>query len=439
MSNVRVRIAPSPTGFLHIGRVRTILFNYLFAKQQKGAFIFRIEDTDKERSKEEFVTDIIEGLEWLGIVPDEGPYYQSQRTEVYQSYIKKMIEAGSAYEAEESKDGSGKVIRLKNPNQSITFTDVIRGEVTFDTTELGDFVIARNIEEPLYHLTVVVDDHEMNITHVIRGEDGISNTPRQILIQEAIEAMRPIYAHIPLILAEDRSKLSGRHGAVSLNEYRKEGYLPEAIINYLALLGWHPKGEYGEQEQEIFSLNDLIKEFDITRIQKGGAVMNMEKLNWFNRVYIEKLDNEEFKQHLKTFFETEIDDTILNLASLYKGRAHTFQEIVREVRLLTQDCSYTKDLITRNNKIDPDQVGRHLQFLQTQLSQVQDTVFHSVENVESVVMPYADENGRGEVLWPLRVALSGQEKSPGPFELIWALGRTEVQERIQYAISLLKK
>lgn len=270
---VITRMAPSPTGNFHVGGARTALFNFLFAKKNNGKFILRIEDTDKERSKKEFEDDIFESLEWLGLKHDEF-YRQSERGGVYKSYIEKMLDNGSVYEAED------KVIRFKNPNKKVKFDDLVRGEIQFDTTELKDFVIAKSIDEPLYHLAVVIDDFESGITHVIRGEDHISNTPRQILIQEAIGAPRPLYAHLPLILAQDRSKLSKRkHGeSVSLDYYRNKGYSTEAVINYLALLGWNPG-----TEQEIFTLDELIKVFDLSKVHKGGAIFDEKKLAWVNR------------------------------------------------------------------------------------------------------------------------------------------------------------
>jgi glutamyl/glutaminyl-tRNA synthetase len=279
---VVVRMAPSPTGKLHIGTARTTLFNYLFARQNEGKFILRIDDTDKERSTKEFEQNILDGLMWLGLEYD-GLYRQSERTEIYVSYLKKIVDNGRAYVSkEEIKEEwqRSEVIRLKNPNKKIVFEDIIRGTVEFDTTELGDLVVAKSLEEPLYHLASVVDDIEMGITHVIRGEDGISNTPRQILIQEAIDVPRPVYAHLPLILAPDRSKLSKRkHGeSVSLDYYRNKGYSPAAIINYLALLGWNPG-----TDQEIFTLEELIKVFDLSRVHKGGAIFDEKKLAWVNR------------------------------------------------------------------------------------------------------------------------------------------------------------
>ena len=289
--NTVVRFAPSPTGPLHIGGARTALFNYIFAKQRGGKFILRIEDTDKERSEKKYEEDILSGIKWLGIVPDE-IYRQSERTEIYKRHLDALIKNGAAYISKEpKKDGNGEVeiVRFKNPNKRVAFSDMVRGEVSFDTAELKDFVIARSISEPLYHLAVVVDDFEMGITHIIRGEDHISNTPRQILIQEALGFSRPMYAHIPLILAEDRSKLSKRkHGeAVSLAHYRTEGYAPEAMINFLALLGWHPSAS---DASEVLSFTDLIAQFQLERVQKGGAVLDANKLNWLNKHYAKKKD-----------------------------------------------------------------------------------------------------------------------------------------------------
>lgn len=286
-----VRFAPSPTGPLHIGGARTALFNYIFAKQTGGQFILRIEDTDKERSKPEYEQEIRDGLAWLGIIPDAS-YRQSERTEIYQKHLDALIKSGAAFVSREKKkegEGEVEVVRFKNTNKRVTFHDMVRGEVSFDTTELKDFVIARSVSEPLYHLAVVVDDFEMGITHIIRGEDHISNTPRQILIQEALGVPRPLYAHIPLILATDRSKLSKRkHGeAVSLAHYRAQGIVPAAMVNFLALLGWHPSAS---DASEVLSFDELITQFQLERIQKGGAVLDANKLNWFNRQYLKKND-----------------------------------------------------------------------------------------------------------------------------------------------------
>ncbi|MEK9172007.1 MAG: glutamate--tRNA ligase family protein, partial [Patescibacteria group bacterium] len=270
----------SPTGPLHIGNVRTALYNYIFAKKNGGDFIVRIEDTDKARSKKEYEDSILENLEWLGLKRDGELLHQSERTEIYKKYLQKLIDENKAYISTETEGENREVVRFRNPNKFVQFDDLIRGTVEFDTTELKDFVIAKSVDEPLYHLAVVIDDFESGITHVIRGEDHISNTPRQILIQEAIGAPRPLYAHLPLILAQDRSKLSKRkHGeSVSLGYYRNKGYSPEAIINYLALLGWNPG-----TEQEIFTLPELVNVFDLERVHKGGAIFDEKKLAWVNR------------------------------------------------------------------------------------------------------------------------------------------------------------
>lgn len=290
---VITRFAPSPTGPLHVGGARTALISYLYAKQTGGRFVLRIEDTDRERSKPEYEKDIREGLDWLGIRPDE-EYRQSDRVAQHTRYLKLLIDKDAAYVSREpKKDGGGeiKVVRFRNPGKRVAWKDMIRGEVSFDTTELKDFVIAKSLSEPLFHLAVVVDDFESKITHIVRGEDHISNTPRQMLIQEAICAPRPEYAHLPLILAADRSKLSKRKHAesASLVHYRTEGILPEAMVNFLALLGWHPSKS---DASEVLSFDELLAEFDLGRVQKGGAVFDVQKLRWLNREYEKRRSRE---------------------------------------------------------------------------------------------------------------------------------------------------
>lgn len=377
-----VRIAPSPTGNLHIGTARTALFNFLFARKNGGKFIVRIEDTDKERSKKEFEDDILKGLAWLGLTHDE-LYRQSERTEVYVKYLKKLISDNKAYEDE--------VIRFRNPNIKVKFIDSVRGEIEFDTTELGDFVIAKSLTEPLYHLAVVVDDHEMGVTHIIRGEDHISNTPRQILIQEAIGAKRPVYAHLPLILGPDRSKMSKRHGATSIDEYRARDYLPEAIVNYLALLGWNPG-----TEQEIFSLKELIDTFDLTKVQKGGAIFDERKLNWIQKEHIKLLPEEE---RLKLIAK----------------------EVTPGIPKLNKDKICWKETSLEETR-------KHLETL---LAWVEQKNFDEIMN-------YAEREGRGNVLWPLRYALSGEERSPDPITLIKIKGIKDSVAAVRQAIEILK-
>jgi len=424
---VVTRFAPSPTGFLHVGGARTALFNYLYARQHGGKFILRIEDTDKERSKKEFEKDILTGLEWLGLSYDE-VYHQSERTETYKKYLKKMIDDGSAYEAEVNESGTGNVIRFKNPNTDVTFQDLIRGDITFNTTDLKDFVIAKDSETPLFHLAVVVDDFEMEVTHVIRGEDHISNTPRQILIQRAIGAPEPIYGHIPLILASDRSKLSKRHGAVSVNEYEKD-YEAEAMVNFLAMIGWNPGGE-----KEIFTIEELIKEFDIAKVQKAGAIFNTEKLDWMNKAHMGKLESQKVEKSIKERLP-QIDDSMLRrVMPTILERINKWSDI--EEMAKAGEWGYffeapevdTKKIIWKDST--PEDTKRHLQ----KVSELLDTAdFSSADTIKESLWNYAEEEGRGAVLWPMRYALSGRDKSPDPFTLAFVLGKEETMRRLWVA------
>ena len=440
-----VRFAPSPTGPLHVGGVRTALFNYIFAKQNNGKYILRIEDTDKERSKKEYEDGILESFTWLGLPYDE-IYRQSERTDIYKKYLQQLVESGHAYVSKEESQEEGKrseVIRFKNPNKKVTFHDLIRGEVTFDTTELKDFVIAKSLEEPLYHLAVVIDDHEMGVTHIIRGEDHISNTPRQILIQEAIGAIRPIYAHLPLILAADRSKLSKRkHGEfVSLPFYRNKGYLKEAIINFMALLGWNPGWD-----QELFSIDDLIKQFDIARVQKSGAIFDTTKLDWLNREYIKKMPAEEILALIKIATSKWAPDesTLHKLLPLVLDRITTLADIktMEEFEYLFAKPDYVKDSLLCPEKLRKGsdaglpEIKSYLQESYSILEKISESDFTD-EKIKTSLWDYATEKGRGLVLWSLRYSLSGKEKSPDPFTLADILGKKETLDRIQSAISLL--
>ncbi len=395
---VIVRFPPSPTGNLHIGTARTMLFNYLFAKQNGGKIVFRLEDTDKERSKKEYEDNIVESLNWLGITYDEGPSRQSERTEKYKSALIELVESGKAYvSTEPAKDDPSRevsVVRLRNPGKIVTFTDVVRGEISFDTTELKDFVIAKNMEEPLYHLAVVFDDHDMGVTHVIRGEDHISNTPRQILIQEAFGYERPVYAHIPLILAPDRSKLSKRHGATAVMDYKEMGYLPESVINYLALLGWNPG-----TEKEIFTMEELIKEFDLNKIQKGGAIFDQKKLDWINKEHIKRLPAEEQRKILLKQIENE-------------------SYMVGEPELDIEQIAWKK-----STKAD---ALKHL------------AEAKKIIEAQGDLMSYAEREGKGDVLWPLRYALTGATASPDPFIMLEILGLEKSLIRLEKAIMMLK-
>jgi len=437
------RIPPSPTGHLHIGTARTALFNYLFAKHHGGQVVFRSEDTDRARSTKAFEEEIIDGLKWLGITVDneDAIVRQSERATLYRGYLERMIEDGTAYlSEEESKNTPGQmvtVVRLKNTNKVITFNDLIRGDITFDTTELGDIVIARSIDDALYHFTVVVDDFEMGVTHVLRGDDHISNTPRQILIQEAIGAPRPIYAHLPLILATDRSKMSKRHGAVSLQEYQKTGYTKEAIINYLALLGWNPG-----TDQELFSLDELVSTFDIHHIHKAGAVFDIKKFSWFNREYLNKLSTEEFTNYIMIDFPESLSslpqyntERLSKLIPIIRERITTrgeFHELTEagEYTYIFSTPVYEAELLKW--KSDPDLISA-LPRLQKAHELLSTADFSSAETLKNALWSYAEEEGRGEVLWPLRVALSGKKQSPDPFTLATILGQEETLARVTAA------
>lgn len=352
--DIRTRIAPSPTGRMHIGTVRTALFNFLFARKHNGTYVVRIEDTDKERSKPEFETSIWSDFEWLSLPADE-TYRQSEHLPRHRKLLEELVQKDRAYLSKElAKDGSGReveVVRLRNPGTTLTFTDLIRGDITVDTAELGDFVIARAIDDPLYHFAVVVDDGDERISHVIRGDDHIANTPRQILIQEALDLPRPMYAHLPLILAPDRSKLSKRKHNASIDVYQAEGFLPEAILNFLALLGWNPG-----TEQEIFSLDELIASFSLEGIQKSGATFSTEKLRWFNREHLLRLDKADFAQHALEHLTHVVEITLSEDQKPYvvaelRERTHVWHDITQAAQagewdFLKPEISYDTALLT---------------------------------------------------------------------------------------------
>jgi len=513
---VRTRFAPSPTGFLHIGSARTALFNYLFAKKNQGSFILRIEDTDKERSKPEFEKDILENLKWLGIEWDYGPYRQSERGEIYKKYLEKLLAEGKAYycfcspeelEAERQyqmsigqpprysgkcanltkeevkkylAEGKKFVIRFKVEAKKIEFEDLIRGKIEFDTGLIGDIVIAKpesgGLFTPLYNFGVVIDDFEMKISHVIRGEEHISNTPKQILIQEALGFPQPKYAHLPLILAPDKSKLSKRHGAVSVAQYRKLGYLPEALINFVVFLGWNPG-----TEREIYSLSSLTKEFSIERVQKGGAVFNIKRLDFLNGFYIRqrsiekltemclpylieaglieeagnpeplKIPLEEKRQFkIKESGEEISFETLEKIVSLYQERLKKLSEISELTDFFFKEkLEYDRGLLKWKDMTDKE-IEQSLDKSFKTLHKIREEEFRK-ENLEKILMPeaenFAKEIGKvgdlsaealakadkGYLLWPLRVALTGKSASAGPFDIAEILGREKTLKRIKEA------
>ena len=548
---VRTRFAPSPTGYLHIGSARTALFNYLFAKKNKGVFVLRIEDTDAERSKSEFEKDIIESLLWLGLKWDEGPvidqilkiknqigeskvkneqvprkreqkyignygpYRQSERKEIYKKYLEKLLKEGKAYycfcspeelEAKRQermsrgvpytyngkcsklsgaevkrnlKEGKNFVIRLKIPSKKVIINDLIRGRVEFDTGLIGDIVIAKDLENPLYNFSVVIDDFEMKITHIIRGEDLLSNTPKQVILQEYLGFPRPKYAHLPLILGPDRNKLSKRHGAVSVTEYRKEGYLKEAIINMLAFLGWNPG-----DDREIYSLQVLIKDFSLEKVQKSGAIFNIKKLDYLNGFYIrqkpiDKLTEMcvpflikaglitpifEEQERLADFtgyfgreivqknFFTESGEKIgweylKKVISLYQERLKKLSEVSDLVDFFfVQELNYNKDLLKWKEMQDRE-VAIVLEKLIKILSSIEDKDW-SFKKLQEILLPAAEsiseelkkeKRDRGYLLWPLRVALTGKQSSAGPFEIAEILGKNKVLKRLKRAKEIIEK
>jgi len=514
VKNVRVRFAPSPTGYLHIGSARTALFNYLWAKKNNGLFILRIEDTDKERSSKEYEKDIIEGLKWLKIEFDIGPYRQSERKEIYKKYLSKLIEEDKAYycfctkeeleakrqeqisrglapkyngkcsglskkEVQENlKKGKQYIIRFKTPHKKIRFKDLIRGEIEFNGELIGDFAIARDINNPLYNFTVVVDDFEMKVNYVIRGEDLLPNTPKQIFLQEALGFQKPKYAHLPLILGPDRVKLSKRHGAVSLNEYRKQGYLPEAIINFLAFLGWNPG-----DEREFFSMEELIKEFSLEKVQKSPAIFNSKRLDYLNGLYIrqkgaaeltkmvipylikegfivpseiqkkifqknnhKKNNNQENNRgEVKNYLIKETKEKISfedlkKIVLIYKERIKRLSEIseltdffFKEKITYDKELLYWKEADEKETKVILDKIINIL-------SNIEEGLWNK-ENLEKILLEKAGEisKDRGYMLWPLRVALTGKKFSAGPFEIAEILGKEKTIKRVEEAKNLFEE
>ena len=450
---IRVRFAPSPTGLFHIGTARTALFNYLFAKKNKGKFILRIEDTDLERSEKKYEKDIIENLKWLELKWDGEIYYQSKRTEIYEKHIKKLLDSGQAFWCDHTKEELEKekkeqialkqapkhicnrrnkakkgIIRFHCPDEKIVFDDLIKGKLEFDGGLLGDIGIAKNEKTPLYNLSVVVDDAEMKISHVIRGEDHISNTPKQIFLYQALGFNLPEFAHLPLILGSDKSKLSKRHGTVSVKEYRKQGYLPEALINFMVFLGWHPGNE-----EEIFSLKELEKEFSLEKINKSNAIFNIDKLNWYNGHYIRKMDLDELTKKCLPYLEKETDfEYAKKVVALEQERIKKLSEIGELTKFFFIDkLNYEPELLIWK-KMTLKEVKNNLEILHEKLSK---TGNFSQKSLARTLFALTEKHGTGELLWPLRVALSGQKASPGPFEIMEVLGKEKTLKRIKEAIN----
>ena len=474
---VRVRYAPSPTGFLHIGGLRTALYNYLFARHHGGKFILRVEDTDRARFVEGAVEDFIQMLNWAGIEIDEGPgiegpygpYYQSQRLTMYEQHAQKLLEEGKAYHcfctserldqmrkfqekskmppkydrtclrlsAEEvRKNLDAKVpyvLRMKVPdNVTVRFTDLIRGEVEFASTNIDDQVLMKSDGYPTYHLANVIDDHYMKITHVIRGEEWVSSTPKHILLYQYFGWDIPQFAHLPLLLNSDRSKMSKRQGDVEARAYPPKGYLKEAVVNFISLLGWNPG-----DEREIFTLDELIKEFSIERIHKAGAIFNLEKLNWINTQHIRRKSNEEIYNMLKSDLEKSgysdfPKQYVMSAIELMKERINFIHELLSFSSYFFKDPE-TYDPEGIKKRMTPP-AKKHLAELADRLEKL-DSFKH--DEIEKVFRSYAEESGikASELIHPTRLAISGMTLGPGLFDLIAVLGKETVIRRIHYTVA----
>ncbi|MFH1631560.1 MAG: glutamate--tRNA ligase [bacterium] len=483
---IRTRIAPSPTGFVHIGTIHTALFNYFFTRQNGGKFIIRIEDTDRERLVEGAVENLLETLAMLGIDHDEGPfidangvivekgehgpYIQSQRLGIYKKYIDRLVDEGHAYycfctkdrltemregqkavkqtpkydreccklTADEVKErlesGVDYVVRMKVPEGETIVTDEIRGSVKFNNVDIDDQIILKSDGFPTYHLAVVVDDYLMGITHIIRGEEWLSSAPKHVILYNMLGFELPKFAHVPLLLNPDKTKLSKRQGDVAVGDYIKRGYLVDALINFIGTLGFNPKSD-----QEIYDRTELTKLFDLKKINKAGAVMNMDKLDWMNREYLKRLSIDELAEVARGFVQADVDDERVQRALLVeRDRVHRLDEFQEKIDLYLVEPAYDPATLVWK-KSDSADAKAQLAGVRDFIAELDDDDFGSIESIEAAVIAYIDEHElqKGNVLWPLRVALSGQAKSASPFELLWALGKEESLERIDKAVEAL--
>ena len=467
---VRVRFAPSPTGHLHIGGVRTALFNWLYAKHNKGTFILRIEDTDRTRSTEEYIDAIIEGMKWLDLDWDEGPYRQTDRFDVYRRYTEKLLNEGKAYycyclpeELEQRRQealvqgkspkydgrcrnlqdpipGKNPAVRFRMPQEGETaVNDLIKGKTVFDNACLDDLIIMRSDGTPTYNFTVVVDDVDMNITHVIRGDDHLNNTPKQIHIYNALGYEVPLFAHLPMILGADKTRLSKRHGAVSVMAYKEMGYLPDALVNYLVRLGW----SYGDQE--IFTRDELKQYFSFDKVGKSAAVFNPEKLLWLNSQYIINSSAEELAEMVVPFLIKEkvisegqtLDKEWLSKAiDTQKERSRTLIELANSLRYyISEDVEYNEKAKIKflNEKSLP-----YLIELKDSIVSISD--FSALE-IEKVFTSIIEKHGikLGNLAQPVRVAMTGKTESPGIFEVIEIAGKEKTLKRLEKAIKTITK
>ena len=462
---VKVRFAPSPTGFLHIGGVRTALFNWLFAKNHGGKFVLRIEDTDLSRSTEESIEEILESMRWLGLDWDEGPFRQTERQKIYSQKVEQLLSAGKAYhcyctpeeldrkrseaqkagnkpkydgtcrERSDSPEGAPSVVRFKAPIEgTVVVEDLLRGKVLFDIAELDDLILQRTDGTPTYNFVVVVDDSEMDITHVIRGDDHLSNTPRQCLLYDALDYPRPKFTHISMILGQDKSRLSKRHGATSALAYRDMGYLPDAMINYLARLGW------SHGDQEIFSREELIKHFSFDSVHTSAAVFDADKLSWLNEHYIKSTPPEKLVPHLEPH--------LIKTGVLEKDHGLSLQEIARVIPCLNERAKTLVEMAEKSafffkKEVEFDEKARS-KFLTEEARPLLEKVIagfstldnFSAESIESLFKKIVEEEGMklGKLAQPVRVALTGTTVSPGIYDVILLLGKEETLKRLQNVV-----
>jgi len=467
---VRVRFAPSPTGYLHLGGARTALFNWLFARHNKGSFILRIEDTDRSRSTEEYIEAIIEGMRWLKLDWDEGPYRQTERFDIYRSYVDRLLKEGKAYRCyctpEELEERRQKAIsegrtpgydrrcldikeiipdrpfavRFKMPRTGeVVIRDLIKGEVVFENSQLDDLIIMRSDGTPTYNFVVVVDDVEMGITHVIRGDDHLNNTPKQVHIYQALGYDTPEFAHLPMILGADKTRLSKRHGATSVLAYRDMGYLPDALVNYLVRLGW----SFGDQE--IFTREELIEHFSFDNVGKSSAVFNPEKLLWLNSQYIMRSNERDLAEQVIPFLikegiigaGSEIDIEWLSKAvRTLKERAKTLIDLARMLRYyIAQEVEYQEKA---EMKFLTPQTLLYIKELRNSISELRE---FTVSEIERVFKEFIERHHikLGQVAQPVRVALTGGTESPGIFEVIEVMGKEKVLKRLDRAIEHIRR
>ena len=447
MDGVRVRFAPSPTGYLHVGGARTALFNWLFARRNHGAFILRIEDTDVERSSAEMTQGILDAMAWLGLDWDEGPFFQSQRIDLYKSAAYRLLENNHAYFCEceagnhnaacrdrNLRESSKGAVRFRVPAGPVVFKDVVYGDISIESDTIEDFVLLRTDGQPTYHLSVVVDDIDMNISHIVRGADHVSNTPKQILLYTALGARVPLFAHVPLILGPDKTRLSKRHGATSVMSYKDQGIVPEAFRNFLALLGWSPGSD-----QEMFDRDELIAAFSLDGVSRTNAEFNAEKLAWFNAQYIAKLPHDTLVSYLKPEmmkaglwrdeFESTESGWFQKLLEVLRPRSKNLNDIVRQSRIYIGD-DVELDAEAAGKVLNHSSVIENLQNLADRLDALDD---YSLTTTESAVRGLASELGvkPGALMGAARVALTGQSASPGMFDVMVLVGQRRTVERLR--------